>query len=102
MQSIGHRWGGTEGREDMVSRKTQLIFLYPGSTIYQALSRQLQNSYEEYPDEFILDDIKINSMNKEYLSVTPNEFKLEKSADGLVVLYRNEKYQAVSTIAYIF
>ena len=65
-------------------------------------STQLQNSYEEHPDEFILDDIKINRMNKEYLSVTPNEFKLEKSADGLVVLYRNEKFQAVSAIADIF
>ena len=66
------------------------------------MPRILQKSYEEYPDEFILDDIKIHSMNKEYLSVTPSEFKLEKSADGLVVLYRNEKFQAVSAIADIF
>ena len=52
--------------------------------------------YEEDPETFILHDIKINTMKKEYLSVTQHEFQLEKSADGLVVIYQEDKFQAVS------
>ena len=52
--------------------------------------------YEEEAEKFKLDDIKINTMKKEYLSVTQHEFQLEKSADGLVVIYQEDKFQAVS------
>ena len=59
---------------------------------------QLQNSHEEEPEEFILDDNKIHrgQMNKEYLSVTHHEFELKKSADGLVVRYNDREFKAVS------
>ena len=58
--------------------------------------KHLQISYEDDPELFSLDDIKINSMNKEYLSVTPHEFELKKSANGLVVIYKEREFQAVS------
>ena len=35
-------------------------------------------------------------MKKEYLSVTSREFELKKSADGLVVIYNDEEFQAVN------
>ena len=35
-------------------------------------------------------------MKKEYLSVTSHEFELKKSADGLVVIYRDDEFQSVS------
>ena len=45
---------------------------------------------------FSLEDDRIYSMNKEYLSVTPHEFELKKSANGLVLIYKEREFEAVS------